>query len=173
VPVELRDGRTSDAAAILDLWDGAIAWLVARGQVGQWGSEPVSARPQTREMVDRWVAAPGVTIAERDREAVGVSVIAGSCPEYVPPTARRETYLTFLLSSRRHGGQGIGSLLVRGAAADARAAGSEVLRVDCWAGAPTLVAWYERQGFVRSTTFVLRGWHGQVFEMALNDLTEA
>jgi GNAT superfamily N-acetyltransferase len=169
VPVELRDGRTSDAAPILDLWDGAIAWLVARGQVGQWGTDPASGRPQTREMVQRWVAEPGVTIAELDGEMVGVSVIAGTPPQWVPPIARPETYLMFLLSSRRHAGQGIGSLLVRRAAADARAAESEVLRVDCWAGAPTLVAWYERQGFVRSTTFVLRGWHGQVFEMALND----
>jgi hypothetical protein len=41
---------------------------------------------------------------------------------------------------------------------------------DCWAGAPDLVAWYERQGFIRSDTFTVEvrgGWHGQVFEMAL------
>ena len=65
---------------------------------------------------------------------------------------------------------GIGAELVARAAAEARAAGSEVLRVDCWAGAPTLVAWYERQGFVRSDSFTVevRGpWHGQVFEMRL------
>ena len=50
---------------------------------------------------------------------------------------------------------------------EARDAGAAVLRVDCWAGAPPLVAWYERQGFVRSGTFDVGGWIGQVFTMAL------
>jgi hypothetical protein len=60
--------------------------------------------------------------------------------------------------------------MVRRAVADARANGSKVLRVDCWADAPELVAWYERHGFVRSATFtvdVRGGWYGQVFEMKL------
>ncbi len=34
-----------------------------------------------------------------------------------------------------------------------------------WAGAPPLVAWYERQGFARSGTFEVTGWKGQVFSM--------
>ena len=46
-------------------------------------------------------------------------------------------------------------------------AGAAVLRVDCWAGAPPLVAWYERQGFRRSGRFDVRGWIGQVFTMRL------
>lgn len=75
------------------------------------------------------------------------------------------SYLLFVLSSRDHVGQGIGSLLVRHA--EAQAAGSEVLRVDCWAGAPSLVRWYERQGFQRSDTFWVGDWQGRVFEMRL------
>jgi hypothetical protein len=52
--------------------------------------------------------------------------------------------------------------------AEARAHGSEILRVDCWAGAPGLVSWYERQGFTRSGTFTMsNGWRGQLFEMTL------
>jgi hypothetical protein len=50
---------------------------------------------------------------------------------------------------------------------EARAAGAAVLRVDCWAGAPALVAWYERQEFERSGTFDVDGWIGQVFTMRL------
>lgn len=37
-------------------------------------------------------------------------------------------------------------------------------------GAPALVTWYERQGFVRSGTFTVDirgGWDGQVLEMSL------
>jgi hypothetical protein len=45
--------------------------------------------------------------------------------------------------------------------------GAELMRVDCWAGAPPLVHWYERQGFRRTETFDVDGWAGQVFEQPL------
>jgi GNAT superfamily N-acetyltransferase len=150
--------------------DSAIAWMVERDQAMQWGTEPASEHPLWREHVREWVARPGLRTAEIDGRSVGASVIVPEPPPHVPPTEFRETYLLFLISDRRYAGNGIGAALVQRAAADAIAAGSEVLRVDCWAGAPDLVAWYERQGFVRSDTFVVdvRGdWHGQVFEMPL------
>jgi GNAT superfamily N-acetyltransferase len=165
--IQLRPGTVADGPVILDMWDGAIAWMVARGQTAQWGSEPASSRPRTREIVDEWVNAPGVTMAELDGRPVGVCVVTGTRPDHVPAIPARESYVQFLLSSRAHAGLGIGSLLIRHAASQARAAGSEVLRVDCWAGAPSLVAWYERQGFVRSDTFLYGDWPGQVFEMQL------
>jgi GNAT superfamily N-acetyltransferase len=148
----------------------AIRWMVARGQAMQWGTEPASEHAGWRTHVGEWVTGPGLRIAEIDGQAVGASVIVEAPPQHVPPTKRRETYLLFLISDRAHQREGIGSALVTRAAADACAAGSEILRVDCWAGAPDLVTWYERQGFVRSGTFTVevRGsWHGQVFEMAL------
>ena len=49
----------------------------------------------------------------------------------------------------------------------ARDAGVPLLRVDCWAGAPPLVEFYEAQGFVRDGTFDVGGWTGQVFSMRL------
>jgi hypothetical protein len=58
-------------------------------------------------------------------------------------------------------------VLVRRAVEEARAGGIPLLRVDCWAGAPPLVAWYERQGFTRSGTFEVTGWKGQVLSMEL------
>jgi GNAT superfamily N-acetyltransferase len=75
----------------------------------------------------------------------------------------------FVLSSRRHAGRGIGSLLVEHAADAARAAGSEILRVDCWARAPGLVEWYTRQGFEPADTFAVGDWQGQVFELWLRE----
>ncbi len=143
----MRPGRPEDAAAVLELWDGAIAWLVARGQLGQWGQEPASARPGTVQRVRDWSRGSGLTIAERAGRAVGASVIDATCPPYVPPVSEPETYLQFLISGR---------------------AGSALLRVDCWAGAPTLVAWYRRQGFEPTISFEVNdGWRGQVFEMVL------
>ena len=168
--MRIRDGGAGDEAALLAIWDRAVAWLVNRGQTMQWGTEPPSSLPRHRELAHRWATDPGLRIATIDDAVVGASVITPEGPGHVPPTSRTETYLLFLISDRGHAGHGIGAELVRRAAADARAAGSELLRVDCWAGAPSLVAFYERQGFVRSDTFsvdVRGGWHGQVFEMDL------
>lgn len=164
--IEIRAGGPDDAPAILDLWDRAIAWLVARGQLGQWGSAPASSRAATRRHVERWVAGDGIRIAELGGDPVGVIVI-GAHPAHVDPIDRPELYVEFLVTSRAHQGMGIGTELVERAAAEARAAGAEVLRVDCWAGAPELVAWYQRQGFVRAGTFTVSGWQGQIFQMVL------
>ncbi len=152
------------------MWDQAIAWMVDRGQAQQWGTIPASEQPQHREMVHKWVGDPGLRIAERAGRPVGASVIGSEPPAHVPPTLLPETYLLFLISDREQAGTGVGAHLVRRAVSDARASGSEVLRVDCWADAPELVAWYEQQGFVRSDTFtvdVRGGWNGQVFELKL------
>jgi GNAT superfamily N-acetyltransferase len=63
--------------------------------------------------------------------------------------------------------RGIGARLLEHAVALARDAGVGLLRVDCWAGAPRLVGFYEAHGFVRDGTFDVRGWQGQVFWMRL------
>ena len=79
-----------------------------------------------------------------------------------------ELYVQALVTSRRHAGQDVGGALIRHAVAEARAAGLPLLRVDCWADAPGLVGWYERQGFRRSGTFVVKdSWRGQVLSMEL------
>jgi GNAT superfamily N-acetyltransferase len=78
-----------------------------------------------------------------------------------------ELYVQALVTSRRHAGQDVGGALIRRAVEEARAAGVTLLRVDCWADAPGLVGWYERQGFSRSGTFVRDGWRGQVLSMEL------
>ena len=83
------------------------------------------------------------------------------------PIDEPEAYVEALVTSRAHAGRGVGAELVSAAAAEARDAGAAVLRVDCWAGAPPLVAWYERQGFSRSGRFDVRGWIGQVLTMRL------
>jgi GNAT superfamily N-acetyltransferase len=160
----IRDGRPSDAAAVLALFDEAVAWLVRRGQTGQWGSEPFSAIEARVAAATEWAASSGLRIAERDGAVVGALVL-GARPEWVTPADEPERYIQALVSSRAHAGHDIGGTLVRRAIAEAQAAGIGLLRVDCWAGAPPLVAWYERQGFVRSSTFEVRGWPGQVLSL--------
>lgn len=118
-------------------------------------------------MVREWESGPGLRVAEIDGCPVGASVI-GARPDYVPSVPKSETYLVFLISDRTRMGLGIGSELVRHAVNDARAVGSEVLRADCWAGAPALVRWYEQRGFTRAGGFTVNdGWRGQLLKMTI------
>ena len=157
----IRPGGPGDAKAVLDLFDEAVAWLVARGQTGQWGTEPFSAFERRIERVREWAGGEGLRIAEISGVPVGALVL-GSRPPWVEPAASPELYVEALVTSRSHAGQDIGAALIRRAVEETRAAGLTLLRVDCWAGAPPLVAWYERQGFTRSGTFDVDGWQGQV-----------
>jgi GNAT superfamily N-acetyltransferase len=166
--LRIRAGGPSDAGAVLALFDEAVAWLVARGQTGQWGSEPFSSNEPRVAQAAEWAAGGGLRIAEAPGgEPVGALVL-GARPPWVSPASRSERYIEALVSSRRHAGGDIGGALVRRAVAETRAAGRSLLRVDCWAGAPPLVAWYERQGFRRSGTFDFGGRHAQVLSMTLD-----
>jgi GNAT superfamily N-acetyltransferase len=164
----LRPGSADDYGVLIALFDEAVAWMVARGQPGQWGDRPFSERPEAQARVREFAASPGLWIAERGAEPVG-ALIVGSHPPHVEPVAARELYIELLISSRAHAGNGIGARLVDLARDLAMERGVDLLRVDCWAGAPSLVAWYERQGFVRSGRFDVGGWIGQVFEMPVRD----
>ena len=162
-PIAIRPGRPPDEDALLALFDEAVAWMIARGQTGQWGDQLFSARPEGRRRVHEMAVHEGLWIAELDGVPVGALIVGARHP-HVPPIDRPERYVELLISSRAHAGEDIGGRLVRHADALAAAAGVPVVRVDCWAGAPSLVAWYERQGFVRAGTFDYHGWIGQIFE---------
>ena len=162
----VRPGAPADAAAVIALFDEAVAWMVARGQTGQWGSEPTSRNERMVARVHEWAAGGGLWMAEEDGVPVGALVV-GERPEHVAPEEERELYIELLLSSRARAGRRIGARLVEHAVGLARAAGVDLVRVDCWAGAPKLVAFYEAQGFVRDATFDVEGWPGQIFSMRL------
>jgi GNAT superfamily N-acetyltransferase len=164
----IRTGSAADAPAVVGLFDEAVAWLVARGQEGQWGTTPWSQRPELVARTHAWARGDGLRIAQEDGDATPLgALVLGAHPPHVEPIDEPEAYVEALVTSRAHAGRRIGAQLVAAAAEEARAAGAAVLRVDCWAGAPTLVAWYERQGFRRSGSFDVRGWIGQVFTMRL------
>ncbi len=162
----IRRGDESDGPAVIAMFDEAVAWLVDRGQTGQWGATPFSERPGIRERVHEFRVGGGLHIAVRRGEPVGVLVV-GPAPAYAPPAPVPELYIILLLSSRRLAGRGIGGALVNRAAELGYERSAEILRVDCWAHAPGLVRWYEKQGFSRSNRFELNGWQGQIFTMDL------
>jgi GNAT superfamily N-acetyltransferase len=166
--LRIRKGSAADAPAVVGLFDEAVAWLVARGQEGQWGTTPWSQRPELVARTQAWAQGDGLRIAQEDGDATPLgALILGPHPPHVDSIDEPEAYVEALVTSRAHAGRRIGAQLVAAAAEEARDAGAAVLRVDCWAGAPALVAWYERQGFRRSGRFDVRGWIGQVFTMRL------
>ena len=164
--MRIRRGGPGDADAVIALFDEAVAWMVARGQTGQWGSEPMSRNEKMVARVRGWAAGDGLWIMDDGGVAVGALVV-GERPEHVHAAEEPERYVELLLSSRARAGERIGARLVEHAVGLAREAGLPLLRVDCWAGAPRLVAFYEEHGFVRDGTFDVRGWVGQVFSMRL------
>jgi ribosomal protein S18 acetylase RimI-like enzyme len=167
----IRVGDDRDVPTVLRLFDEAVAWLVARGQTGQWGDRPFSERPQNVEHAREWAGGGGLRVAELDGETVGFVVLGEAYP-WVTPADEPEIYLQALVTSRAHAGRDVGGALVRAALEEARERAIRLVRVDCWAGAPRLVEWYEEQGFTRTETFTVGfgpagDWTGQVFERRL------
>jgi ribosomal protein S18 acetylase RimI-like enzyme len=166
--VTLRDGGPADHDWLLGLFDEAIAWMVARGQPGQWGSEAMSGRERGRARAMELCDGGGLRVAAVDGEEVAALAVGDSPPSYVGSIEQPELYIDLLLVSRRHAGRRIGEALVDAAIGEARAGDRDVVRVDCWAGAPSLVAWYEARGFQRAGSFEVNdGWVGQVLSMDL------
>jgi hypothetical protein len=97
-------GHVADTPLLLDLFDAAVAWMVERGQPGQWGERPWSSRPDTLAFVDKLAGSGGLRIAELEGEPVGALAV-GERPSHVPPIDLPELYVDLLLTSRRHAGK--------------------------------------------------------------------
>src|SRR4051812_15171526 len=124
----IRPGSAEDVGVTLGLFDEAVDWLAARGQTGQWGTEPFSSRGSARSRIPGWASAGGLWIAEAaDGTAVG-AVVVGARPPWVAAADEPERYIEALVTSRRHAGQDVGGELVRHAMQLARAAGVSLLR---------------------------------------------
>ena len=159
--MQIDRGGAADAARLLALFDDAVAWLAARGQTGQWGTEPFSARPAQAERVKGWAGAGGLWFAAEDGADAG-AIVLGDAHDYVPAPERPELYVQVLLTAAAFRGRGVGGALIDHAIAEARAAGAEQLRVDCWDGVPELPAAYGRLGFSRVGSFDVNGWPGAI-----------
>ena len=125
--MRIRRGGPGDAEAVIALFDEAVAWMVARGQTGQWGSEPMSRNEKMVARVHEWAAGDGLWMMDDDGVAVGALVV-GSRPSHVHPVEEPELYVELLLSSRARAGQRIGALLVEHAVEQAVSACVPLLR---------------------------------------------
>ncbi|WP_338900164.1 GNAT family N-acetyltransferase [Streptomyces sp. TG1A-60] len=163
--IRIRPGSRADAPAVLDMLDSAVAWMNDRGNTEQWGTVPYSQRPDAAERVGRYTTENAPYIAELNGTPVGALVLdSGPSPQMpIPPAEEPERYVRLLVSDRRYAGLGIGAALLTHAAGEARRAGVQLLRVDCWAGGGgRLVTFYERNGFTPTDRFLSGTWPGQV-----------
>jgi len=144
------------------LFDEAVAWMVSRGQAGQWGDTPPSQTPDWRARIHEAATRSELHVLSLEHREVGVLAL-NDAPGHLPPAEVSEVYIELLLTARSHQGQHLGTALLDIAERIARERSARRLRVDCWAEAPTLIGWYEREGFQPAGVFALRGWRGQVF----------
>lgn len=164
----IHRGGPGDATDLLALFDDAVAWLVGRGQTGQWGATPFSELPARRARAEEWASGGGLWFANGpDSERAGALVV-GDAPDYVPPAEVPELYLVVLLTAPAWRGRGVGMRLIQHAARLARERGASRLRVDCWAGVPELPAAYERLGFTRVGGFEVGDWPGAILTRPLD-----
>ena len=165
---ELRRAAPKDLDAVLALFDDAVAWLVANGNTGQWGTEPFSQIPARVEKMQSWLAEDGAWVAERDGLGLCGAIILGEAHDFVPAATGEELYVRVLIGSRRPEGKGVGRFLLGFADDEANRLGVPLLRVDCYGGGQgDLVRFYESAGYERTETFKVKEWPGQILERRL------
>lgn len=176
--VTLRRATIDDVGSVLGMMDTAISWLTAQDRTGQWGDDKQSVRdnPDRVKHITEYLCMPGAWVAvsttadPADSTVIGAVTVDPTSPEYVPAADAPEMYVRLLITDRAWKGRRIGNCLVAKARDLAKAAGVDVLRVDCYAGGDgKLVKWYESAGFEKAQTFTAKGtWPGQILFMRLD-----
>ncbi|MGF6417213.1 GNAT superfamily N-acetyltransferase [Stenotrophomonas sp. AN71] len=161
--LNIRRAGVADAPAVLGLFDEVIEWFMVIGNPQQWGTEAWSSIPRRIIQVTDACALPGAWVAQDEQGRVRAFLALGEAMPYVPAATGPELYVRVLIASRDARVRGIGRRLMMFADEQARAAGVEDLRVDCYGGGSgELVRFYESCGYTRLSTFNVDGWPGQV-----------
>lgn len=151
-----------DESAVLSVLDASVRWLVDRGNLAQWGSEPFSTSPRRAAQASRWVKDALTLLVGDPAEPLAV-ITLGEAPAYVTPDQEPEIYLELLATSHQPQSTGLGRQLIHHAQQLTRSAGVNLLRVDCFAGADgRLLRFYEECGFTIQTRFNVDRWPGAI-----------
>ena len=143
-------------AAVLQLFDEAVAWLNARGITDQWGRTPVSARPhlvtEVRGYLDYAVVAENGE--NENGELAGFIAISLGVPEEMAPHLSQQAatdgaWVESLVARRTLAARGVGAALLRWAEQQALTHGKTYLGLSCAASNSRLVGYYEGCGFER------------------------
>ena len=161
--MRIRRGDTADLPALMAMGDEAVAWMVARGNTEQWGTEPWSTNPHRVEATAKKLDTGELWLAEPDGIPAGALITSSGPPDYVAAAEEPELYITLLITSRRQAGRGIGAQLLAHARTLAERQAVQLIRVDCHrAPDESLIRFYERNGFTRVAPFTVGEWPGQL-----------
>jgi GNAT superfamily N-acetyltransferase len=162
--------------SILELFDSAVVWLVARGITKQWGTEPLSQSESFRARVQSWIDKEEMVIAAQDDLVLGCLAVCASVPPYAQQVYDKQPktmlYLEAFVTHREHKGQGVGQTLLMYAEQLALEKGIAYIWLDCYAENSDLQKYYEGAGFVAFDEFRVGEWRGKVFEKRLMKINE-
>jgi GNAT superfamily N-acetyltransferase len=168
----IRQATPRDLHSILELFDSAVVWLVAKGITKQWGTEPLSQSETFRARVQTWIDKEEMVIAAHDDLMLGCLAICSSPPAYAQHVYDKHPkpmlYLEAFVTHREHKGQGVGKSLLKYAEQLALEKGIAYIWLDCYAENPDLQKYYEGAGFVAFDEFRVGEWRGRVFEKAVD-----
>jgi GNAT superfamily N-acetyltransferase len=149
IMLHVRPAVTSDLELILHMIDEAAAWLRAT-DTNQW-DKPWPNERERDVRVERGLDAGGTWLVEDD----GIPVATITCKPDADPElwtkmeqAEPAVYVSRLVVSRGHAGQGIGAELINWAGRWAgRQYGARWIRIDVWTTNIALHQYYEDLGF--------------------------
>lgn len=170
----IMPAQRKDLPEILALFDEAVAWLVSRDIVDQWGTAPFSEQQSRWAQFQRWIDWGAMFVARQhnghENRLVGTLAVGDEAPWYLsryhefPSSA---FYLEAFTTSRSVKGHGIGRTLLQWAERYTLQAGKSELWLDCWADNPALCNYYQKAGFVPGELFYVGDWRGQFFDKQL------
>ncbi len=149
----------ADLDAVIDIYEEAARWLVARGIADQW-------RPgeYTAAMARHTIEQAEVYLAWRAGAAVGKCSLIWDDPTVWGAQPPNAGYVHGLATRRSEAGRGLGATLLRHAARQIAAVGRPYLRLDCSANNRALRNYYERLGFTHRGDTITSNWGASLYE---------
>ena len=154
--------QADDLAAVLAMFEDVRAWMISRG-VNTW--RPIA---HWSDLIAQKIARQAVYLAWLDGQIVGTITLDKEAEEVWGGAPAQAGYLAHFATCRAQAGSGIGAQILRWAETEARRAGKDYLRLDCWAENPALCAYYERAGFERRKTITLDAFPIALYEKRIS-----
>ncbi|MFF0526553.1 GNAT family N-acetyltransferase [Actinomadura nitritigenes] len=140
----LRRAEPADVPALVALRREAEQWLAGRG-IEQWTAKWTTVGAEKLERATRQGRA---WLVEADvGDVAGTVTLGGPDEDLWRIEDGPALYLYKLMVARRHGGRGLGGLLIDWVCDQAVSHGYPAVRLDIWPNNHALGAYYERHGF--------------------------
>lgn len=159
--IVIRKARPDDLAEVLAVLEEVRTWMINRS-VNTW--RPIAF---WRDLIEQKIARQVVYIALLGGQVVGTITLDGEAGELWDTAPTPAGYLAHFAIRRALAGTGIGKQMLRYMEAEARHAGREYLRLDCWAENKALCAYYEQAGFVHQGTVTIDRFPVALYEKRL------